>query len=165
MKHRVFLGTGSNLEDRWSNLQKAIDFLRGIAQIDQASKIYETKPWGFTDQPAFLNQALAAITDLDPFALLDSIKMMETEIWRTPTFRYGPRIIDIDILFFDDLVLDEERLTIPHPHLTERAFVMVPLNEIAPQLVHPRFQRTISDLMAGIDINGVTLYKGSPQEE
>jgi 7,8-dihydro-6-hydroxymethylpterin-pyrophosphokinase len=90
---------------------------------------------------------------------------MENEIGRTPTFRYGPRIIDMDILFFDDLVLDEERLTIPHPHIIERAFVMVPLHEIAPQLIHPRLQRTIHDLIAGMDVSDVGLYEGSPQEE
>ncbi len=165
MSHCVFLGTGSNLGDRLANLQKAIHALNDIAPIDQASRVYETQPWGFTDQPAFLNQALSATTDLDPFDLLDSIKMMENEIGRTPTFRYGPRIIDIDILFFDDLVLDEERLTIPHPHITERAFVMVPLHEIAPQLVHPRLQRTIHDLIAEMDVTDVNLYEGVPQEE
>ncbi|MHB8806948.1 MAG: 2-amino-4-hydroxy-6-hydroxymethyldihydropteridine diphosphokinase [Anaerolineaceae bacterium] len=165
MSHRVFLGTGSNLGDRMANLQKAIDALNSIAIIDQKSKVYETKPWGFTDQPAFLNQVLSATTDLDPFDLLASIKAMENEIGRTPTFRYGPRIIDMDILFFDDLVLDEERLTIPHSHITERAFVMVPLHEIAPQLIHPRLQRTIHDLIAGMDVSDVGLYEGSPQEE
>ncbi len=164
MSHRVFLGTGSNLGDRLANLQKAINALNDIALIDRASKVYETKPWGFTDQPAFLNQVLSATTNLDPFDLLASIKMMENEIGRSPTFRYGPRIIDMDILFFDDLVLDEERLTIPHPHITERAFVMVPLHEIAPQLVHPRLQRTIDDLITGMDVTDVNLYE-EPQQE
>ncbi|MGV8025866.1 MAG: 2-amino-4-hydroxy-6-hydroxymethyldihydropteridine diphosphokinase [Anaerolineaceae bacterium] len=164
MSHRVFLGTGSNLGDRLANLHKAINALNNIALIDRTSKVYETKPWGFTDQPAFLNQVLTATTNLDPFDLLASIKMMENEIGRSPTFRYGPRIIDVDILFFDDLVLDEERLTIPHPHITERAFVMVPLHEIAPQLVHPRLQRTIDDLITGMDVTDVTLYE-EPQQE
>ena len=165
MSHRVFLGTGSNLDDRLANLQKANDALNSIATIDQKSKIYETKPWGFTDQPAFLNQILSATTDLDPFDLLASIKAMENEIGRIPTFRFGPRLIDIDILFFDDLVLDEECLIIPHPYITERALVMVPLHKIAPQLFHPRLQRTIHDLIAGMDVSDVNLYEGSPLED
>jgi 2-amino-4-hydroxy-6-hydroxymethyldihydropteridine diphosphokinase len=161
MKHHVFLGIGTNLGDRPANLQKAIATLQRVIQVEQTSKVYETPPWGFADQPAFLNQVLSATTRLGPFELLAEIKTIETEIGRTPTFRYGPRLIDIDILFFDDLVLDEERLTIPHPHLTERAFVMVPLNEIAPQHVHPRLQRTIQDLMPEVDISDVKLYENS----
>lgn len=165
MKHKVFLGTGSNIGDRLAGLQHAARALQEMCQVELQSSIYETQPWGFTDQPAFLNQVLKATTELDPFDLLAEVKLIETDMGRTPTFRYGPRIIDIDILFFDDLVLDDERLTIPHSRITERAFVMVPLDEIAPFLVHPRLQRTIHDLIAEVDTSGVVLYRKSLQKE
>jgi len=165
MSHRVFLGIGSNLGNRRENLQKAIAALQKNLHIDRISKIYETQPWGFTDQPAFLNQVLSAETELEPLELLTEIKEIEQEVGRTPTFRYGPRVIDIDILFFDDLILDEENLSIPHPMIAERAFVLVPLDEIAPQWVHPVLQQTIHDLTQKIDQNGITLImEFSPKE-
>lgn len=165
MNHSVFLGIGSNLSDRKGNLQKAIAGLQRNLQVKQISKIYETQPWGFTDQPAFLNQALSAETEFEPFELLTEIKAIEKEVGRTPTFRYGPRVIDIDILFYDDLILNEEALTIPHPMLAERAFVLVPLDEIAPQFIHPLLQQTIHELVQKVDQNGIVLFnEASPKE-
>lgn len=165
MNHSVFLGIGSNLGDRKGNLQKAIAGLQRNLQVKQISKIYETQPWGFTDQPAFLNQALSAETEFEPFELLAEIKAIEKEVGRTPTFRYGPRVIDIDILFYDDLILNEEALTIPHPMLAERAFVLVPLDEIAPQFIHPLLQQTIHELVQKVDQNGIMLFnEASPKE-
>ncbi len=155
MKHCVFLGIGSNVGDRKANLQKAVTALQRNLQINKISKIYETQPWGFTDQPAFLNQVLSADTHLESFELLDEIKAIEKEVGRIPTFHYGPRVIDIDILFFDDLILNEERLTIPHPMIAERAFVLVPLDEIAPQFIHPVSKLTIHELAQKVDRKGV----------
>ena len=165
MTHRVFLGIGSNLDDRKENLQKAIAGLQRNLQINQISKIYETQPWGFADQPAFLNQVLSAETEFAPFELLTEIKAIEKEVGRTPTFRYGPRLIDIDILFFDDLILNEENLTIPHPMLAERAFVLVPLDEIAPQFIHPLLQQTIHELVRKVDQNGIMLFDETTPKE
>jgi len=158
MKHRAYLSLGTNLDDRLANLQNATLALHQTCQIEQSSKIYETQPWGFLDQPLFLNQVLAVTTELSPFELLDEVKNIEVNLGRTTTFRFGPRIIDIDILFFDDVVLNEERLTIPHPYITERAFVMVPLAEIAPSFIHPLLQRTIYELIAEMDTQGVIPY-------
>lgn len=159
MQHQVYLSTGTNLGNRLENLRSAEIGLSQIAKVEMKSSVYETQPWGFTDQPAFLNQVLYISTHLDPFDLLDAIKRLEVEIGRTPTFRYGPRIIDIDILFYDKLILDNTKLTIPHPHLFERAFVLVPLNEIAAQFVHPGLHRTIEKLIATIDTSQVVLFQ------
>jgi len=101
------------------------------------SKIYETPAWGFEDQPAFLNMAIKGKTDLQPEPLLKYLKQLEARLGREPSFHWGPRLIDIDLLFYDELVLDTPQLVIPHPRLHERAFVLVPLADIAPDLVHP----------------------------
>lgn len=165
MKHHLFLAIGSNLGDRQHNLHSALQAVRRIAEVEKVSSIYETEPWGYTDQPAFLNQVLAATTLLSPFEVLNSIKSMEGEIGRTPTFRYGPRVIDIDILLYDDLIMDEDRLILPHPRMTERAFVMVPLEEIAPQHIHPVFQQTIHDLLQNLDTGSVKLFSQRTDKE
>jgi 2-amino-4-hydroxy-6-hydroxymethyldihydropteridine diphosphokinase len=165
MKHHLFLATGSNLGDRQQNLRSARQAIRRLAEVEKVSSIYETEPWGYTDQPAFLNQVLAATTLLSPFEVLHSIKSMEGEIGRTPTFRYGPRVIDIDILLYDDLILDDDRLILPHPRMTERAFVLVPLDEIAPQHLHPVFQQTIHDLLQNLDTSSVRLFSKRTDKE
>lgn len=165
MKNHLFLATGSNLGDRQHNLHSALQAIRRIAEVEKVSSIYETEPWGYTDQPAFLNQVLAATTLLSPFEVLNSIKSMEGEIGRTPTFRYGPRVIDIDILLYDDLIMDEDRLTLPHPRMTERAFVMVPLDEIAPQYIHPVFQQTIHELLQNLDTSSARLFSVKSTKE
>lgn len=165
MGHYVFLETGTNLGNRLENLHKAVVALREITEIDQLSSIYETVPWGFQDQPAFLNQVISGTTSLAPFELLDSLKMIEKMIGRIPTFRYGPRVIDIDILFYDDLILEDENLTIPHPNLTERAFVLAPLDEIAPNLIHPVSKLTIHEIISGMNMEGVTIFQESTEKE
>jgi 2-amino-4-hydroxy-6-hydroxymethyldihydropteridine diphosphokinase len=123
------------------------------------SRIYETPPWGYTEQDAFLNQVVKAETYLEPQPLLKHIKRLETALGRAPTFPNGPRLIDIDILFYDDLVLDTPSLVIPHPRLHERAFVLVPLNDIAPELTHPALKKTVRELLAGANRNGITQVK------
>ncbi len=154
----VYLSLGSNLGDRAAHLRHAREALTLRVRPIKASSVYETAPWGVTDQPNFLNQVLAGETDLGPQALLDFLKYLEAELGRTPTFRYGPRVIDLDVLLYGQLVLEAPRLTIPHPRLHERAFVLVPLAEIAPDLRHPVLGRTIAELLAEVDTRGVEKY-------
>jgi 2-amino-4-hydroxy-6-hydroxymethyldihydropteridine diphosphokinase len=137
MSHIVYLGMGTNQGDRLANLQAARTALAPSVRLLQASPVYETEPWGFLDQPAFLNQALKTETGLPPVDLLAYLKALETHLGRQPNFRYGPRLIDIDILLYDDLVLRLPGLEIPHPRLAERAFVLVPLVDLAPKLCYP----------------------------
>jgi 2-amino-4-hydroxy-6-hydroxymethyldihydropteridine diphosphokinase len=148
MAHRIYLGLGTNLGDRLKNLHAAVDSLSPTVKVLRTSAIYETQPWGYIDQPSFLNMAVEGDTEIDPGELLASLKQIEVNLGREVTFRYGPRLIDLDILFYDQLVLDLPHLKIPHPHLAERAFVLIPLMDLAPDLKHPVLQVTISELAA-----------------
>ncbi|MHC1782975.1 MAG: 2-amino-4-hydroxy-6-hydroxymethyldihydropteridine diphosphokinase [Anaerolineaceae bacterium] len=157
--HKVYLSLGTNLGNRVDNLRQACEALSGAFGSLQTSSIYETDPWGYSDQPAFLNMVAAAETELIPEDLLIYIKELEKELGRQPSFRYGPRKIDIDILFYDDLVLVNERLEIPHPRLAERAFVLVPLAEMSPDLVHPSVHLTVRELLGAVDMKSVKFYQ------
>jgi 2-amino-4-hydroxy-6-hydroxymethyldihydropteridine diphosphokinase len=143
----AYLGLGSNLGEREANIASALKMLGQEARIVKVSSLYETEPVGYKDQPWFLNCVCSVETDLSPQALLKLAKTIEKNLGRKPTHRFGPRLIDIDILFYDDLILDSPDLTIPHPRLMERAFVLVPLKEIAPDLVHPLSVLTIKELL------------------
>lgn len=163
-QHQVYLGLGSNLGDRQQNLAQALQLIRSFAVIQRISSIYETKPVGYLDQPDFLNLACQATTELSPTALLKSVKRIEKQLGRQASFRNAPRVIDVDILLYDDLVLESPKLTIPHPRLAERAFVLVPLAEIAPDITHPILQRSIVDLLDAIDTSEVIFYSNSLDE-
>jgi 2-amino-4-hydroxy-6-hydroxymethyldihydropteridine diphosphokinase len=151
----VYLALGSNLGDRSANLRTALAALPPKVKVQTLSPIYETPPWGVTDQPAFLNMVLRGKTRLTPTNLLKYVKSLETSLGRLPTIRYGPRLIDIDILFYDDLVLDTPELILPHPRLHERAFVLVPLADLAPALVHPRLGKPVRELLRAVDTKGI----------
>jgi len=151
----IYIALGTNLGDRVANLRAAIESLAPDVKVLRASTIYETPPWGYTDQPAFLNMVIEAESSLHPRALLDYLKEKEKSLGRVESFRYGPRQIDLDILFYDDLVLDEEDLTIPHPRLHERAFVLVPLAELAPELVHPVLGEKVKDLLNAVESDDI----------
>lgn len=154
----AYLGLGTNLGDRKENLRKAIEAIALKMCVCKQSLLYETAAWGYTDQPDFLNQVVQVETDLTPLRLLNFLKRTEMELGRVENFRYGPRLIDIDILFYDDLVKNTNQLQIPHPRIPERAFVLVPLNEIAPGLKHPVLGKTIAELLAELpDRAGVKL--------
>jgi 2-amino-4-hydroxy-6-hydroxymethyldihydropteridine diphosphokinase len=153
----VFLSLGTNLGDRLANLRAALVALRaapGIRLLTQ-SRIYETPAWGYEDQPPFLNMAVEAETDLEPRLLLTRLKSLEADLGRIPTFHWGPRLIDIDILFYGDLVLNTPELVIPHPRLQERAFVLVPLADLAPGLLHPVLHQTVAQLLASVDASAI----------
>jgi len=155
----VFLALGSNLGNRLENLQHAVNRLAPFVQISHVSSIYETEPWGITEQPRFLNMVVEGETALAPEELLGALKTRERELGRTETVRYGPRLIDIDILFYDDLIYKSDALEIPHPRLAERRFVLVPLADIAPDLLHPSLRLTVRELLAQLpDTGDVKLY-------
>lgn len=155
----IYLALGTNLGDRFANLQAAIAALPPAVRVLAQSPVYETPPWGLTGQPAFLNMVLKGETALAPVELLKRLKLLETGLGRLPAVRWGPRRIDMDILFYDKLILDTPELTIPHPHLHERAFVLVPLADLAPDLVHPLLSATIKQLRSAVDTTGVKRYE------
>jgi 2-amino-4-hydroxy-6-hydroxymethyldihydropteridine diphosphokinase len=159
----VYLALGSNLGDREKNLQEARERIAAFVDITRVSSIYETEPVGVKEQPWFLNQVLAGTTVFSPVDLLRRVKKIETEMGRTEGIRFGPRPIDIDILFYDRLIELSPILTIPHPRLHERAFVLIPLAEIAPELIHPRLRVPIRTLLERLESpEDVKPYKASP---
>ena len=160
MTHIIYLALGTNLGDRIENLRAAIDAFSPQIRVLVKSRIFETEPWGFTDQPAFLNMVVEAETDLSPRHLLEQLKELEACLGRVPNFRNGPRVIDLDILFYDEICLDSPGLVIPHPRLHERAFVLVPLADVASDFVHPVLGFRVAQLVASQDLNGVGFYRG-----
>ena len=159
MMSTAYLGLGTNLGDRKENLRNAIDAIAEKMTVCERSSLYETAAWGYIDQPDFLNQVIKVETSLTPLRLLNFLKKTEVELGRVANFRYGPRQIDVDILFYDEIVKNTGRLQIPHPRLAERAFVLVPLNEIAPSFRHPALKKTVAELLAELpDTTGVRLW-------
>jgi 2-amino-4-hydroxy-6-hydroxymethyldihydropteridine diphosphokinase len=146
----VFLGLGSNMGDRHGHIRAAADLIhKNIGKIAKKSHVYETQPWGNTEQESFLNQVVMANTTLDPRELLDKISRIERELGRErrkDQDKWGPRTIDVDILFYGKRVIRDKGLEIPHPELHKRAFVLVPLLEIAPDLEHPILKKQIDEL-------------------
>lgn len=166
--HRAYVGLGSNVGDRADNLARAFAALREIGRAFHRSSIYRTAPWGRTDQPEFFNAVASFDTELSPHELLDSLRTIEVQLGREPGERWGPRVIDLDILLYDDVTIADERLRLPHEHLSERAFALVPLAEIDQRFVAMRdaldpddragvipFERESDDLMSSEDAHGV----------
>jgi 2-amino-4-hydroxy-6-hydroxymethyldihydropteridine diphosphokinase len=160
MEHTVYLALGSNMGNRLANLKAAVSNLSPQMNPRKKSSVYETPPWGFEGQEPFLNQVVMVETYLEPELLLVHLKRLETALGRVPSFENGPRMIDIDILFFDDQIIDTSSIAIPHPRLHKRAFVLVPLAEIAPAYLHPVLRRPVSDLLEDVDQSGINLFKG-----
>ena len=154
-----YLGFGTNLGDRKKNLAQAVNNLndRPDFTVVRTSSIYETAPWGVTDQPNFFNLVAEINTFLSPQELLERVKKLEQDMGREDGPRFGPRLIDVDILLLGDLVVDEPDLQVPHASLHLRAFVLVPLGELTPESVHPLLGKTIAELTSEVDgLDGVT---------
>jgi len=156
----AYLGLGSNLGERRGNLERALNFLSQRLRLEKLSSIYDSEPVGNAQQLRFLNMACQASTTLSPPALLALAKGIEAKMGRTGGSG-APRLIDIDILFYGDQVIKTPELVVPHPRLTERAFVLVPLVEIAPELVHPVEGKTARELLAALkEVQGVFKWEG-----
>lgn len=146
--YTAYLLTGSNLGDRVSYLQQAYGLIEQYCgTIQSFSSFYQTAAWGLTDQPDFYNQALVLQTNLQPAALMQQLLDIEQIIGRKRSVKMGPRIIDIDILLLDEVIINTELLTVPHPFLHERKFALLPLAEVAPQAMHPVLHKTVQQLL------------------
>ena len=155
----VYLSLGSNLGDREANIRTALDLLAAGVRLIRVSSLHETAPIGVTDQKDFVNAVALIETDLDPKSLLDAIKGIEQTMGRVRNFHWGPRVIDIDILLYDNAVINTPELTIPHPRMMERAFVLIPLAEIAPDLELPGGVK-VSEALEKLSEQGVRKLAG-----
>ncbi|HXR83223.1 MAG TPA: 2-amino-4-hydroxy-6-hydroxymethyldihydropteridine diphosphokinase [Hanamia sp.] len=147
--NKIFLITGGNIGDRRGNLQTAAALIQEqIGKIISSSKIYETEAWGIIDQDSFYNQVFIVESNFSAGEVMQKILKIEEEMGRVRTIKNAARVIDIDILFFNDDIINEKNLTIPHPQIINRRFVLTPLNEIAPAIIHPVYKKTIHELLS-----------------
>jgi 2-amino-4-hydroxy-6-hydroxymethyldihydropteridine diphosphokinase len=161
----VYLGLGSNLGEKVDNCRRALERISASqhTHLLEVSSLYKTEPVGFRDQDWFINCVAEVSTILVPSLLHDFLQSLEKQIGRQKTFKMGPRVIDLDILLYGSSVIEETGLIIPHPHLHERGFVLVPLVEIAPDLLHPVIQKTVSELLKNTGKEGVELHAPPPK--
>ncbi len=147
----VYIGLGSNLGNREENCEKAIQLLiENGTSVSKRSSMFETEPWGIADQPKFINMVVEIETGLEPEKLLGILKNIERDAGRNPSKRWGPRVIDLDILLYEDLIVNSPELEIPHPGTSEREFILKPLSEIAPDKIHPLLKKSIKALLSEI---------------
>lgn len=163
MAQTVYIALGSNLGDRQQNLTLALAALPPAVTVLRTSPIYETPPWGYIDQPTFLNQVVQAETNLTPLELLAYLKEIEKTLGRKDSFKNGPRQLDMDILLYGQAVINLPQLVIPHPRMHERGFVLVPLADLAPDLRHPVLERSVRDLLGGVDREGIVPLAARPR--
>lgn len=157
---KAYLGLGSNLGNKSANLKKAISYLKKYIKVTKMSAFYKTEPVGYKNQDWFLNCAVEAETGIKPLDLLKLLKSIEKKLKRAKTIKYGPRTIDIDILFYGNNIMKTKKLVIPHPRMHKRLFVLEPLSSIKPGLVHPKIKKTIIQLKNTLkNKKGVELYK------
>jgi len=150
--HPVYIALGSNLGDRLDNLRTAVRDLFPRAPVCRVSNIYQTPPWGYLDQPYFLNMVVEAQTSLTPRELLDYLRTLESQMGREKTIVNGPRTIDMDILFYGNQIYNDEELTIPHPRMRGRGFVMLPLADLTTTYIHPVFRLRIAGMLKECDL-------------
>jgi len=163
---KILIGLGGNLGDRARNLAEAASYLEGIVRVTAQSGVYESEPWGYMDQPRFLNAVIQAETDLEPLRILDLLKEYEIKAGRQEIFRFGPRIIDLDLLAYGDWVFQSCRLTLPHPRMHERLFVLQPLCDFQPDWCHPvlgQTARALRDVLLKGTPNAVRLWQGGSE--
>lgn len=157
---RVLLSIGSNVSPREQFLKQAVTEISGLGEINAVASLYESEPYGETNQPAFLNTALVLETETQPHPLLDELKKIEKTIGRQDSYRWGPREIDIDIIFYDDLVVTSPILTIPHVDYHNRIFVLMPLAELIPDFIAVNSGETLKEMLSKHpDHNQISLYK------
>ncbi|GAB3806334.1 2-amino-4-hydroxy-6-hydroxymethyldihydropteridine diphosphokinase [Virgibacillus kimchii] len=165
----AYIALGTNIEPRENYLKDALRYLKNDhVTIQQQSSIYETAPVGYTDQASFLNMVIQLKTELSPLQLLEFCQYIEKELGRKRTIRFGPRTIDLDILLYNNEIINGERLIIPHPRMHERAFVLVPLHEIAPACIIPNKERNAEELLSELprsDIKDVMIWTQNASEE
>ncbi len=154
----AYLGLGSNLGNRFQQLQDAVTALSSEQEVCACSSVYESQPWGYDSQPEFLNAVIAVRTEFAPGQLLEKCRRIESELGRRKRPRWQEREIDIDILLLDNLILKEPQLTVPHPSMLKRDFVLVPLHEVGPQLVHPQNGKPLSEFISSKP--NLTRYQG-----
>jgi 2-amino-4-hydroxy-6-hydroxymethyldihydropteridine diphosphokinase len=162
----VHIGLGSNLGDREDTLRSAVEHISTLprTEVVRCSSVYETLPWGYEKQPQFLNQVCLLRTSLAPLELLHQFKRIEAEMGRRPHVRYGPRIIDIDILLWGSETIKGPDLEIPHPQLHLREFVLRPLSELSPNMVHPVLKDTVAELLERIEREESAQGRSDPEE-
>ena len=158
--NEVYLQLGSNIGDRLDNLDQSIKIItERIGNVLERSSVYESTPWGVENQRNFLNQVIFVKSNFDPYTILDLVLQIEKDMGRIRIEKWGERIIDIDILFIDDLIIESENLCIPHEFIAKRKFVLQPMCEIAPVFIHPKLNKTISQLLEEcIDDEKVNVY-------
>lgn len=163
----VYISFGSNLGDRNKNIEKAIEYLKELngVSVTKTSSIYETDPVGGPPQGKFLNGVVEIETSLLPDELLDRLKGIESRLGRIKTEENDPRPIDLDVLFYGDIIIDGERIKIPHPRIEEREFVLRGLNEIAPDFLHPRLNKTVRQLYEDNKVSSINAEILKPSEE
>jgi 2-amino-4-hydroxy-6-hydroxymethyldihydropteridine diphosphokinase len=158
-KHTVYIGLGSNIGDRVAALRRAVERVRLVVQVVKVSNLYVAAPLGYVRDDAFVNCVLCGKTNLPPYDLLKALQEIEQSMGRQPGVQYGPRPIDLDILFYDTAQIETTLLTVPHPGIPQRAFVLKPLAEIAPRLMHPVLYYTIDQLLQDADdVSQVQLF-------
>ena len=160
----VYIGLGSNLGDRVANLRLAVQRLSAIVKIEKASQLYVAAPLGYVRDDAFVNAVIKASTTMKPMELLEMMQAIEIAMGRRSGVQYGPRPIDLDLLFYDAIQIETRKLTVPHPRIPQRAFVLKPLAEIAPNLMHPVLYYTVSQLLQDTeDADQVQIYTSESQ--
>ena len=161
-KHKAFIAIGANIGDLEANLKQAIDKLNILLADLKVSNFITTKPVGYTSQPDFLNSAVSGFTDLQPEALLKALKKIEKEVGRKPSFRWGPRKIDLDIIFYDNLVYKSDLLEIPHPRAHLRDFVLKPILELDTSMVFPNLNKSVWEVLNTLENNRFSPHSFQP---